>query len=278
MRARPGKREPRGRQRRRKRQGLPGRGPRQPSSASTAAARATKRPFDRRGLARQREIGADPDREADRHEGKQPPPRRRERLQRMAEPAPHPCPPPGDCLDHAQRYLRHGFRKVNPAGTQDPDHRQEAHPHVSIRSRPPRLRRAGRDALCALADGVSAYRRRAHGAVQLALCARAGGRFLLRIEDTDRARSTPEATQAILDGLSWLGLDWDGEAVSQFARAERHAEVAREMLARGAAYKCFSTQEEIAAFREAAKAEGRSTLFHSPWREADPASIPTRPS
>ena len=104
-----------------------------------------------------------------------------------------------------------------------------------------------------------------------------GGRFLLRIEDTDRARSTPEATQAILDGLSWLGLDWDGEAVSQAAGAERHAEVAREMLARGAAYKCFSTPEEIAAFREAAKAEGRSTLFHSPWREADPATHPDAP-
>jgi glutamyl-tRNA synthetase len=73
-----------------------------------------------------------------------------------------------------------------------------------------------------------------------------GGRFLLRIEDTDRARSTPEATQAILDGMTWLGLDWDGEAVSQFDRADRHAEVAHAMLANGTAYKCFSTQEEIA--------------------------------
>ena len=76
-----------------------------------------------------------------------------------------------------------------------------------------------------------------------------GGRFLLRIEDTDRARSTPEATQAILDGMRWLGLDWDGEAVSQFEQAPRHAEVAHEMLARGAAYKCFSTQHEIEAYR-----------------------------
>lgn len=104
-----------------------------------------------------------------------------------------------------------------------------------------------------------------------------GGTFLLRIEDTDRERSTPEATAAILRGLAWLGLDWDGEVVSQFERRDRHAEVAREMLARGAAYKCFCTQAEIEAFREAAKAEGRSTLFQSPWRDADPASHPDAP-
>ena len=104
-----------------------------------------------------------------------------------------------------------------------------------------------------------------------------GGTFLLRIEDTDRERSTPEATAAILRGLTWLGLDWDGEAVSQFEQRHRHAEVAREMLARGSAYKCFSTQAEIEAFREAARAEGRSTLFHSPWRDADPATHPDAP-
>jgi glutamyl-tRNA synthetase len=104
-----------------------------------------------------------------------------------------------------------------------------------------------------------------------------GGRFLLRIEDTDRERSTPEATAAILRGLTWLGLDWDGEVVSQFARKDRHAEVARQMLARGSAYKCFCTQEEIEAFRESARAEGRSTLFRSPWRDADPATHPDRP-
>lgn len=104
-----------------------------------------------------------------------------------------------------------------------------------------------------------------------------GGKFLLRIEDTDRARSTPEATEAILKGLNWLGLDWDGEPVSQFERKDRHAEVAREMLANGTAYKCFSTQDEIEAFREAAKAEGRSTLFLSPWRDADPATYPDAP-
>jgi len=104
-----------------------------------------------------------------------------------------------------------------------------------------------------------------------------GGKFLLRIEDTDRARSTPEATQAILDGMRWLGLDWDGDAVSQFERAPRHAEVAREMLARGHAYRCFSTQDEIEAFREAARADGRSTLFLSPWRDVAEADHPDAP-
>ncbi|MBK4216428.1 glutamate--tRNA ligase [Paracoccus caeni] len=91
-----------------------------------------------------------------------------------------------------------------------------------------------------------------------------GGKFLLRIEDTDRARSTPEATEAILKGLEWLGLDWDGEPVSQFSRIERHAEVAREMLEKGSAYKCFSTPEEIAAWRE----EHPRQPFQSPWRDA----------
>ena len=104
-----------------------------------------------------------------------------------------------------------------------------------------------------------------------------GGRFLLRIEDTDRARSTPQATQAILDGLAWLGLDHDGEAISQAARAPRHVEVARQLLASGKAYKCFATQDDIAAFREAARAEGRSTLYQSPWRDADPATHPDAP-
>ncbi|QXT38731.1 glutamate--tRNA ligase [Gymnodinialimonas ceratoperidinii] len=104
-----------------------------------------------------------------------------------------------------------------------------------------------------------------------------GGRFVLRVEDTDRARSTPEATQAILDGLDWLGLDYDGEAISQFERADRHREVAEQMLAQGHAYKCFSTQEEIAAFREAARAEGRSTLFLSPWRDTPESEHPDAP-
>lgn len=104
-----------------------------------------------------------------------------------------------------------------------------------------------------------------------------GGKFLLRIEDTDRARSTPEATQAILSGLAWLGLDHDGEVISQFARADRHAEVAHALLAKGAAYKCFASQDEIESYRETARAEGRSTLFQSPWRDADPSTHPDAP-
>ncbi|MFT4150578.1 MAG: glutamate--tRNA ligase [Paracoccaceae bacterium] len=105
-----------------------------------------------------------------------------------------------------------------------------------------------------------------------------GGKFLLRIEDTDRERSTPQATAAILKGLEWLGLDWDGDVVSQFARKDRHAEVAHEMLARGTAYKCFSTQAEIESFREAEKARGVSyPVFLSPWRDADPSSYPDAP-
>jgi len=104
-----------------------------------------------------------------------------------------------------------------------------------------------------------------------------GGKFLLRIEDTDRARSTPEATRAILDGMAWLGLDYDGEAISQHARADRHREVALALLAKGEAYKCFATQDEIEAFRDAARAENRSTLYQSPWRDADPSSHPGAP-
>ncbi|MBA4489699.1 glutamate--tRNA ligase [Paracoccus sp. S1E-3] len=90
-----------------------------------------------------------------------------------------------------------------------------------------------------------------------------GGKFLLRIEDTDRARSTPEATEAILEGLEWLGLDWDGAPISQFERAGRHAEVAREMLANGHAYRSYETTEEIAAWREAHP----NQPFQSPWRD-----------
>ncbi len=104
-----------------------------------------------------------------------------------------------------------------------------------------------------------------------------GGKFLLRIEDTDRERSTPEATAAILQGMAWLGLDHDGDVVSQFEGAARHAEVAHQLLAEGKAYKCFATQEEIAAFREQAKAEGKSTQFRSPWRDADAATHPDAP-
>lgn len=104
-----------------------------------------------------------------------------------------------------------------------------------------------------------------------------GGTFLLRIEDTDRERSTPEATAAIYDGLKWLGLDWDGAAISQFERRDRHAEVANAMLDNGTAYRCYATQDEIEAFREAARAAGKSTLYLSPWRDADPSTAPDLP-
>lgn len=104
-----------------------------------------------------------------------------------------------------------------------------------------------------------------------------GGQFLLRIEDTDKARSTDENRQAILDGLTWLGLDWDGEPVSQAANAARHAEVAHRMLADGTAYKCFSTPEEIEAFREKAREAKTSTLFRSPWRDVPEAEHPDAP-
>ncbi len=104
-----------------------------------------------------------------------------------------------------------------------------------------------------------------------------GGKFLLRIEDTDRERSTPEATAAILQGMDWLGLDHDGEVISQFDGAARHAEVAHQLLSEGKAYKCFATQEEIAAFRDQAKSEGKSTLYRSPWRDAEADSHPDAP-
>jgi glutamyl-tRNA synthetase len=101
-----------------------------------------------------------------------------------------------------------------------------------------------------------------------------GGRFLLRIEDTDRARSTQPAIDAILGGLKWLGIDWDGDAVFQFARADRHAEVAHQMVANGHAYRCYMTAEEIAAQREAAQAAKKPLRIRSPWRDADPATAP----
>jgi glutamyl-tRNA synthetase len=104
-----------------------------------------------------------------------------------------------------------------------------------------------------------------------------GGKFLLRIEDTDKARSNAKNTQAILDGLTWLGLDWDGVPTSQAANADRHAQVAHTLLAAGKAYKCFSTSEEIEAFREEAGAAKASTLFRSPWRDAGEADHPDAP-
>ena len=104
-----------------------------------------------------------------------------------------------------------------------------------------------------------------------------GGKFLLRIEDTDRQRSTPQASAAILRGLDWLGLDYDGKAISQYERAERHAQIAWHLLKTGHAFKCFATQEEIETFRETTRAEGRSTLFQSPWRDIPASEHPDAP-
>lgn len=100
------------------------------------------------------------------------------------------------------------------------------------------------------------------------------GKMLLRIEDTDRERSTREAVDAILDGLSWLGLDWDGEPVSQFAGAARHREIAEQMVAEGNAYYCFATAEELTEMREKAKAEGRPPRYDGRWRDRDPSEAP----
>nr|WP_236659714.1 glutamate--tRNA ligase [Sphingopyxis lutea] len=96
-----------------------------------------------------------------------------------------------------------------------------------------------------------------------------GGKFLLRIEDTDRARSTEPAIEAILDGMRWLDLDWDGETVFQFARADRHAAVAHELLAKGAAYRCYLTQDELAAMRAEAQEKRMPFRVRSPWRDRD---------
>lgn len=101
-----------------------------------------------------------------------------------------------------------------------------------------------------------------------------GGIFRLRIEDTDRARSTPEAVSAIIEGLDWLGLNWDGEVVYQSARAARHAAIARQLIAAGRAYYCYCTSDELAAMREKARAERRSIRLDSPWRDRDPADAP----
>ncbi|HWB47684.1 MAG TPA: glutamate--tRNA ligase [Stellaceae bacterium] len=101
-----------------------------------------------------------------------------------------------------------------------------------------------------------------------------GGTFRLRIEDTDRARSTTEATEAIVDGLKWLGVAWDGEVVHQFARASHHAEIARQLLAAGHAYRCYCTPEELEAMRAKALAEKRSVRYDGTWRDRDPREAP----
>jgi glutamyl-tRNA synthetase len=101
-----------------------------------------------------------------------------------------------------------------------------------------------------------------------------GGKMLLRIEDTDRERSTKAAIDAILDGLTWLGLDWDGDAIYQFSRVERHREVVEQMLAAGTAYRCYATPDELTAMREKARAEGRTRLYDGRWRDCDPGDAP----
>ncbi len=101
-----------------------------------------------------------------------------------------------------------------------------------------------------------------------------GGRFLLRIEDTDRARSTKEAVDAIFEGIEWLGLDWDGEPVMQFSRSDRHAEVARSLVAQGKAYHCYCTPEELEAIREEQKAAGKPMRYPGVWRDRDPSEAP----
>jgi glutamyl-tRNA synthetase len=101
-----------------------------------------------------------------------------------------------------------------------------------------------------------------------------GGRFLLRIEDTDRERSTPEAVEAILTGLDWLGLHSDGEPMFQFARFERHREVAEELLRNDRAYRCYATQEELTRMREEQRAAGKPQRYDGRWRDRDPSDTP----
>ena len=101
-----------------------------------------------------------------------------------------------------------------------------------------------------------------------------GGEFLLRIEDTDHKRSTPQAIDAILDGLRWLELDWNRDTYFQSQRAARHAAVAHELLANGRAYHCYCTTEELAEMREMAKREGRSMRYDGRWRDRDKSEAP----
>ncbi len=98
-----------------------------------------------------------------------------------------------------------------------------------------------------------------------------GGTFLLRIEDTDRERSTPEAVAAILNGMEWLGLNWDGETIYQFARSGRHREIAEQLLAQGKAYRCFATPQELEEMRAKQRAEGKPIRYDGRWRDRDPS-------
>ncbi|MBT5654788.1 MAG: glutamate--tRNA ligase, partial [Alphaproteobacteria bacterium] len=101
-----------------------------------------------------------------------------------------------------------------------------------------------------------------------------GGKMLLRIEDTDRERSKEEAILAIINGMKWMGLDWDGEAVSQFSQKERHQEVAQKLLDEGKAYYCYATPEELDEMREQAKKEKRPMRYDGRWRDRDPKEAP----
>ena len=101
-----------------------------------------------------------------------------------------------------------------------------------------------------------------------------GGKMLLRIEDTDIKRNTPENVQAILDGMRWLGLEWDDDAISQNGNIKRHQEVVQHMLDNGLAYKCYSSRDKIAAMREAAKAAGKPMIYDGTWRNRDNAEAP----
>jgi glutamyl-tRNA synthetase len=101
-----------------------------------------------------------------------------------------------------------------------------------------------------------------------------GGTMLLRIEDTDRERSTKAAIDAIIDGLTWLGITWDGDVIHQFARAARHREVAEQLLSAGKAYRCYASPEELAELREAARRKGSSKLYDGRWRDRSPSEAP----
>ena len=98
-----------------------------------------------------------------------------------------------------------------------------------------------------------------------------GGTFLLRIEDTDRKRSTQDAVDAIFDGLRWLGLTWDGDAISQFGRIDQHRAVVERLLDDGRAYRCYCSPEELGAMREEARTAGRKRMYDGRWRDRDPA-------
>ncbi|AQX30533.1 glutamyl-tRNA synthetase [Bartonella schoenbuchensis R1] len=101
-----------------------------------------------------------------------------------------------------------------------------------------------------------------------------GGKMLLRIEDTDRERSTEAAVKAIIDGLHWMGLSYDGVPISQFERAERHRQIAEQLVKDGKAYYCYASPEELAEMREIARAEGRPPRYDGRWRNRDASEAP----